>query len=458
MGNWKILSLIVFFFFILVVVGFMSQNVFAACSGNVDCQRAVNVCSSDNSTSCSNPGQSCSTTGTGSLVFGTCKQIIVSQPGSCSGTANTCASSCPPEYQKYGSCTYVADTTTTTTTTTTLTSGKCTPGQWSGCGCGGNSDNVGLCNSSGTYDCIPDLTKCRSGGSSGGTTTTTSGNTCTGITYSTVPTTPVASQPLELLISRANATSSCGINNVGLIYDGVSYWSPNHGFTLSLNGSTGYKADFTSIPSGTHTFQFTFANDACLCNTYSLAVSSGVGTSTASTGIGITLGIQSGSVSQTAVPTITAPVGCSLKTQGDANCDGKVDDADYQIWKCEFLGGGNCTNPASHLTASFDLNTKVDLVDFEIWREHSSTTADAPTITRVPLPTAVGAPTAVPFPTANICSGGTDATTCDAITGCAWYSHYNDTNGVTVTCNKCAPRGTDVSVLCPSNVVPSPAP
>jgi hypothetical protein len=67
-----------------------------------------------------------------------------------------------------------------------------------------------------------------------------------------------------------------------------------------------------------------------------------------------------------------------LKTSGDANCDGNVNDSDYTIWKCEFLGGGICQNPSSQKTADFNLDTKVDLVDFEIWRSNDFFLAPPP--------------------------------------------------------------------------------
>lgn len=61
-------------------------------------------------------------------------------------------------------------------------------------------------------------------------------------------------------------------------------------------------------------------------------------------------------------PILTIPPSCSLKTQGDADCNGSVNDADFTIWQTEFLAGG------APYTASFNLDQKVDLIDFEIWR------------------------------------------------------------------------------------------
>ena len=55
---------------------------------------------------------------------------------------------------------------------------------------------------------------------------------------------------------------------------------------------------------------------------------------------------------------------CPKKAQGDANCDGKMDAADFTIWKNEYLG------QAATTTADFNADGKVDLVDYEIWRQN----------------------------------------------------------------------------------------
>lgn len=55
---------------------------------------------------------------------------------------------------------------------------------------------------------------------------------------------------------------------------------------------------------------------------------------------------------------------------GDINNDGKLDDNDYRIWKCEYQGNGECFLPYSNKTADLNTNGRVDLVDFEIWREN----------------------------------------------------------------------------------------
>lgn len=67
---------------------------------------------------------------------------------------------------------------------------------------------------------------------------------------------------------------------------------------------------------------------------------------------------------------------CPQKSFGDANCDGAVDQTDFNIWRCEFLGKGSCTEMQTEKTADFNTATDpdpvkriVDLIDFEIWRK-----------------------------------------------------------------------------------------
>ena len=62
---------------------------------------------------------------------------------------------------------------------------------------------------------------------------------------------------------------------------------------------------------------------------------------------------------------------CLKKFQGDANCDGSINNLDFNIWKCEFLGGGSCNTPSSSKTADFNRDRKINLIDFEIWRQGS---------------------------------------------------------------------------------------
>lgn len=85
---------------------------------------------------------------------------------------------------------------------------------------------------------------------------------------------------------------------------------------------------------------------------------------------------------------VTITPACTTKTQGDANCDGAVDDNDYTLWKSIFLG-----ETLSGVNADFNLDTLVDLVDFEIWRRNfyialsPVTSTQTPTATKIPTPT-----------------------------------------------------------------------
>jgi photosystem II stability/assembly factor-like uncharacterized protein len=53
---------------------------------------------------------------------------------------------------------------------------------------------------------------------------------------------------------------------------------------------------------------------------------------------------------------------CTLKSQGDANCDGKVDLIDFEQWRREFTG------LATTRLGDFNGDSKTDLIDFELWR------------------------------------------------------------------------------------------
>ena len=59
---------------------------------------------------------------------------------------------------------------------------------------------------------------------------------------------------------------------------------------------------------------------------------------------------------------VLAQSGCSMKFQGDANCDGRVTIADFEVWRREFLGEITTTD------ANFNSDGRVTISDFEIWR------------------------------------------------------------------------------------------
>jgi len=72
-------------------------------------------------------------------------------------------------------------------------------------------------------------------------------------------------------------------------------------------------------------------------------------------------------------PSLTMPptAVCSLKGQGDANCDGVVNGTDYDIWKSSIQtipaieAQPECPNGCQ---ADFDKDGKVTVSDYEIWR------------------------------------------------------------------------------------------
>jgi hypothetical protein len=96
---------------------------------------------------------------------------------------------------------------------------------------------------------------------------------------------------------------------------------------------------------------------------------------------------SSSSPTPTFTPAPTLTPACAKKSQGDANCDENINDDDYNIWKCEFLEDGICQNASLQKTADFNLDTKVDLVDFEIWRSNrfAPTSTSTPTQTRTQI-------------------------------------------------------------------------
>ena len=85
----------------------------------------------------------------------------------------------------------------------------------------------------------------------------------------------------------------------------------------------------------------------------------------------------------TPVPTITQAPDCALKSQGDANCDEKIDKVDFEIWKCQ-MNAHDSSCGAVAQAANFDLLNGVNLNDYEIWRRNYQQVA--PTNTPIPQP------------------------------------------------------------------------
>lgn len=55
---------------------------------------------------------------------------------------------------------------------------------------------------------------------------------------------------------------------------------------------------------------------------------------------------------------------CPRKAEGDADCDGQITLADYEIWRKENFG------ELTTKTADFNGDGVVDMVDFNIWQAH----------------------------------------------------------------------------------------
>lgn len=76
------------------------------------------------------------------------------------------------------------------------------------------------------------------------------------------------------------------------------------------------------------------------------------------------------------IPTSTPAPTCPLKSQGDANCDIKIDLLDFNQWKTEFLG------TVTTKLADFNSDNAINLLDFNIWKTKflsSNPTAPTPT-------------------------------------------------------------------------------
>jgi len=67
-------------------------------------------------------------------------------------------------------------------------------------------------------------------------------------------------------------------------------------------------------------------------------------------------------------PTSTvSPVSCTLLSQGDANCDRIINEVDF----AEFKKKMNNLPLSRNSIVDFNNDTKVDLLDFEIWRNNA---------------------------------------------------------------------------------------
>lgn len=117
--------------------------------------------------------------------------------------------------------------------------------------------------------------------------------------------------------------------------------------------------------------------------------------------------------SKAADTTITQEITvCALKNSGDADCNGKIDLIDFEIFRKEFL------KILSTMTADFDNNGQVTVGDFETWRKgyFAGGAVMTPTPTSVDPttePTVTIPPTATPTSVVNptITPTGTSGTT-----------------------------------------------
>lgn len=94
-----------------------------------------------------------------------------------------------------------------------------------------------------------------------------------------------------------------------------------------------------------------------------------------------------------------AQTGCGLKSRGDADCNGAIENADFEIWRKEKF------NELTTKTADFNGDIVIDIIDFEIWRKNrfGTVTTPSPTPSSTIAPTVTRTPTPVPnTPTPSI--------------------------------------------------------
>ena len=108
-------------------------------------------------------------------------------------------------------------------------------------------------------------------------------------------------------------------------------------------------------------------------------------------------------------PVITS-TSCSTKSQGDADCNGTINLADFELFRKEFTGILASRN------ADFDSNGSVGISDFEIWRRTSYGGGSVPTATPGGSNPTSTPTSSSPTPTSIVPTGGT------ANAGSMWIS------------------------------------
>lgn len=81
---------------------------------------------------------------------------------------------------------------------------------------------------------------------------------------------------------------------------------------------------------------------------------------------------------------------CPQKSMGDANCDGRITVADYEVWRREFSREITTTD------ADFNTSGSVTLSDFEIWRRSFTGAIQNPSATSIPTTIITTSPTTIP--------------------------------------------------------------
>lgn len=146
-------------------------------------------------------------------------------------------------------------------------------------------------------------------------------------------------------------------------------------------------------------------------------------------------------------------INCLQKTLGDANCDGKVDARDYDIWSKQYdkmVYPFPIDNNANFMCVPQNSTTYfVDLTDYEIWRRNTVSGLGAdititptvtenisltPTIeltpTNTPVPPTAGPTTPPPPPPRQSCSSDSDCASgyCCASGGHCWPNNSAECN------------------------------